>query len=96
MNHAHHPERLGDGHDGTGAADVPGGPERSCHARHEAHAGRDKHAGHSVEMFWGMLVLSIPAVVWAPMIQQWFGYTAPGDAVASPWIPAAFGTFVFL
>ena len=29
------------------------------------------------------------------MIQHWFGYTAPGGAEASRWIPAVFGRPVF-
>ncbi len=61
--------------------------------------GHDKHAGHSVEMFrrkfWGTLLLSIPTIVWAPMIQHWFGYEARGGPVASRWVPAIFGTLVF-
>jgi P-type Cu2+ transporter len=61
--------------------------------------GHDRHAGHSVEMFrekfWGTLLLSIPTLVWAPMIQHWFGYEAPGGPLASRWIPAIFGTLVF-
>jgi P-type Cu2+ transporter len=72
------------------------------HARHDADhgaGGHDKHAGHSVEMFrqkfWGTLLLSIPTLVWAPMIQHWFGYEATGGALASRWIPAIFGTLVF-
>ena len=60
----------------------------------------DKHAGHSVEMFrqkfWGTLALSIPTIVWAPMIQHWFHFEAPGGPVASRWIPAIFGTAVFV
>jgi Cu2+-exporting ATPase len=67
--------------------------------RRDQHAGHDKHAGHTVEMFrqkfWGTLLLSVPTVLWAPMIQQWFGYEAPGGAVASRWIPALFGSLVF-
>ncbi|HEU4764430.1 MAG TPA: heavy metal translocating P-type ATPase [Candidatus Eisenbacteria bacterium] len=46
--------------------------------------------------FWGTLLLSIPTLVWAPMIQRWFGYEAPGGPAASRWISAAFGTGVFL
>ena len=77
----------------------------STHDGHGAHgadhggSGHDKHAGHSVEMFrqkfWGTLLLSIPTIIWAPMIQHWFGYEAPGGSVASRWIPAVFGTLVF-
>src|SRR5262249_11649283 len=75
---------------------------------YDAHAGHggthepgrhDKHAGHSVEMFrqkfWGTLALSIPTIVWAPMIQHWFHYEAPGGPAASRWIPGVFGTAVF-
>src|SRR5262245_52318285 len=77
--------------------------------QHDAHPGRgtthdpsrhDKHAGHSVEMFrqkfWGTLALSIPTIVWAPMIQHWFQFEAPGGPVATHWIPAIFGTLVFV
>jgi Cu2+-exporting ATPase len=45
--------------------------------------------------FWGTLLLSVPVVFWAPMIQEWFGYTAPGDPAAARWIPAFFGVLVF-
>jgi P-type Cu2+ transporter len=60
--------------------------------------GHDKHAGHSVEMFrnrfWVALVLTVPALVWEPMLQDWFGYRAP-DFPGSRFIPAVFGTIVF-
>src|SRR5262245_17814879 len=82
-------------------------PDTAAHG-HDAHvahgadhggSGHDKHAGHSVEMFrqkfWGTLLLSIPTVIWAPMIQHWFGYEAPGGPAASRWIPAVFGSLVF-
>src|SRR5215467_14402326 len=78
-NHAHHAHEAAGAHNGVG--------------------GHDKHAGHSVGMFrqkfWGTLLLSIPTVIWAPMIQHWFGYEAPGGPVASRGVPAAFGTLVF-
>jgi P-type Cu2+ transporter len=47
------------------------------------------------EKLRGTLLLSIPTIIWAPMIEQWFGYEAPGGAVASRWIPAVFGSAVF-
>jgi P-type Cu2+ transporter len=71
-----------------------------AHPPHHGAGGHDKHAGHSVEMFrqkfWGTLLLSIPTLIWAPMIQHWFRYTAPGGAVTSRWVPAIFGTLVFV
>ena len=75
--------------------------EHAGHGGHDRqeHRGHDKHAGHSAAMFrqkfWGTFLLSIPTVFWAPMIQQWFGYSAPGGAAAARWIPAVFGTLVF-
>jgi Cu2+-exporting ATPase len=47
------------------------------------------------QKFWGTLLLSIPTVLWAPMIQHWFGYEAPGGPAASRWVSAVFGTLVF-
>ena len=47
------------------------------------------------DKFWGTLLLSIPTIVWAPMIQHWFGYQAPGGAAVSRWVPAVFGSLVF-
>ncbi len=70
-------------------------PDGSGHAEHSGH---DKHAGHSAEMFkrkfWGTLLLSVPTLVWAPMLQHWFGYAAPSFPGAR-YIPAVFGTLVF-
>ena len=65
---------------------------------HETHAAHDRHAGHSAEMFrkkfWGTLALSIPTLIWAPMLQRWFHYTAPTFHGAR-FIPAIFGAAVF-
>jgi P-type Cu2+ transporter len=65
---------------------------------HSAHAGHDKHAGHSVEMFrdrfWICLALTIPALIWEPMLQEWFDYRAP-PFPGSIFIPAIFGSLVF-
>ena len=65
----------------------------------ESHAGHDKHAGHSVAMFrdkfWVSLLLTLPALVWGHMLQGAIGYSAPRFA-GSAWIPAVFGTAVFV
>jgi P-type Cu2+ transporter len=65
---------------------------------HSGHRGHDKHAGHSVEMFrdrfWVCLALTIPALIWEPMLQEWFGYQAPVFPGAEL-IPALFGSVVF-
>jgi len=71
------------------------------HASHklsEAHAGHDRHAGHSVAMFrdkfWLSFALTIPVVFWSSDVQHWLGYTAPSFP-GSNLIPAILGTIVF-
>ena len=46
------------------------------------------------QKFWGTLALSIPTLVWAPMLQRWFHYTAPAFPGARL-ISALFGTAVY-
>jgi P-type Cu2+ transporter len=59
----------------------------------------DKHAGHSVAMFrdkfWISLLLTLPTLVWGHMLQQALGYTAP-NFYGLEWLPAIFGTAVFV
>ena len=66
---------------------------------HGTQGGHDKHAGHSVAMFrdkfWISLLLTIPTLIWGHMLQRAFGYTPPAVPGAR-WIPAVFGTAVFL
>jgi Cu2+-exporting ATPase len=92
--HAHHEPTPASR---TGSPAHHGRPDG--HADHGAHAAHDRHAGHSVEMFrrkfWGTLLLSLPTIVWSPMVQHWLGYEAWGGAAASRMIPAVFGTLVF-
>jgi Cu2+-exporting ATPase len=75
------------------------GHDTGAHEGRGAHEGHDKHAGHSVAMFrdkfWISLGLTIPTLVWGPMLQRALGYTAPSFP-GSQWIPAVFGTAVFL
>ena len=77
-----HPEHHGRG--GHGASD---------------HSGHDKHAGHSVAMFrdkfWISLLLTLPTLAWGHMLQRALGYTAP-NFPGSQWVPAVFGTAVFV
>src|SRR5574340_463107 len=79
------------GHQPHGGDEEPAGHERheghqqpADHERHEGReqpAGHERHEGHSVAMFrdrfWLTLALTVPTVVWSPMIQMWFGYSAP-------------------
>ena len=46
------------------------------------------------DRFWLSFALTIPVVVWAPMIQEWFGYTAPSFP-GSTWLSPVLGTVIF-
>jgi P-type Cu2+ transporter len=96
--HRHHEEHAADAPTlAPGHAEETEAVDAARRAR-SSHVGHDKHAGHSVEMFrnrfWVALVLTAPALVWEPMLQDWFGYRAP-DFPGSRFIPAVFGTIVF-
>jgi Cu2+-exporting ATPase len=81
---------LHEGHEGH--------DEHQGHDKHEGHESHARHAGHSVEMFrdkfWGSAALTIPTLVWSPMIQQWLGLRAP-TFPGSKYVPAVFGTILF-
>ena len=68
------------------------------HAGHMAHGGHGDHAGHADVFrtrFWVSLILSIPVVLFSPMVQDWLGYSLPsfpGDNLIAP----VLGTFVFI
>ena len=70
-------------------------PAPSGHGEAGAH---DRHEGHTVAMFrdrfWITLLLSIPTLVWSGMAQM-VGFSPPAFP-GSPYIPALFGTAVYL
>ncbi len=92
MSHEHH-------HDPSDHVSTP--VIEHEHSGHDSHhgGGHDKHAGHSVAMFrdrfWMSLLLTLPVVFYSPMIQEWFGYTAP-EFPGSDWIAPVLGTVIFL
>ncbi len=64
-----------------------GAPGETQQNAHEGHGGHGDHAAQFRDRFWLTLVLSVPVVIWSPMIQDWFGYTAPqfaGDQLIAP------------
>ncbi len=75
----------GDGHQD----DDPG------HAAHDGHGGHEDHAAQFRDRFWLTMVLSVPVVLWAPMIQEWFGYSAPGFP-GEAWLAPVLGSIIFV
>lgn len=54
---------------------------------HDSHGGHGAHAGHGVDhtghelmfrnRFWVCLLLTIPVLLYSPMLQEWFGFSMP-------------------
>lgn len=62
------------------------------------HAGHVDHSGHEDmfrRRFWVSLLLSIPVLLYTPMLQMWFGFTMP-NFMGSQWITPVFSIVVFL
>jgi P-type Cu2+ transporter len=72
--------------------ETPGGDAQHDHAGggHD----HDDHAAMFRDRFWLSLALTVPVVVWAPMIQEWFDYTAPSFP-GSGWLAPVLGTVLF-
>ena len=101
MNHAMHNE-----HAGHEMAEKPMHDTHMDHtshttdntqAKHPKHANHADHSGHE-EMFrrrfWGSLLLSIPVLIFSPMIQELLGYSIPSFS-GSYWIPFIFSLIIF-
>lgn len=96
MDHRVHARGEGNNHGGHGGHGSGGG---NGHGGHEDHAG---HADMFRQRFWIALVLTVPLVVLAEMIQDWFGYSIPefpADAAVAPVLGAViffYGGWPFL
>ncbi len=70
-----------------------------AHGAHEmdGHGAHVDHSGHEDmfrRRFWVSLVLSIPVLLYSPMIQAWFGFTMP-EFPGSQWITPGISTIIF-
>jgi Cu2+-exporting ATPase len=105
----HKPSGAVAGHGVHGSAEPIGrgpaagsAPASERHAMHSAEHGRHgaahvDHTGHEAmfrRRFWISLILSIPVLAYSPMIQAWFGFTAP-PFPGSPWVTPLFSIIVF-
>ena len=88
--HDHHHETHGDhnSHASHGKHDDRG--EHGDHQSHHAHMVADFR-----RRFWISLVVSIPVVLLAPLIQQFFGVKGLWDFPGDSYIPFGFATIVF-
>ena len=97
MNHTDHNEHLHMQH-GEMANQQPAGLSRQA-GDHQAmdHSAHADHTGHEQmfrRRFWVCLVLTIPVLLFSPMIQTWFGFHMP-EFPGSQLIGPAFAILIF-
>ena len=73
-------------HQGHGSQDSHGG--------HDGHAGHGDHVAMFRRLFWGSLVLAVPAVLLSPMFADLLGYSLP-DQPGIDWVSPALGTVLY-
>lgn len=101
-DHTHHPDHASHEHhadpDTHGQAMPHDHPHSALDEDHHVH-GHGEHAGHSTAMFrdrfWWSLILSIPVVIFSPMVAHLLGYHLPAFP-GSTWIPPVLGTIIFV
>ena len=72
-------------------------PRDSHLAAGSGHTGHIDHTGHETmfrRRFWVCLGLSLPVILYSPMIQEWFGFRPP-TFPGSQWITPLFSVIVF-
>jgi Cu2+-exporting ATPase len=85
----------------TGVHEEPVEHRVTDHGEHRAGARQVAHADHTGHeqvfrrRFWVCLALSIPVLLYSPMLQEWLGFTMPAFP-GSPWIVPIFSVIVFL
>jgi P-type Cu2+ transporter len=75
---------------------------QEAHGAHEMHpqmhTGHVDHTGHEEmfrKRFWVSLLLSIPVLLYTPMLQMWFGFMMP-EFPGSQWVAPLFSVIVFV
>ncbi|MCW5860755.1 MAG: hypothetical protein KIS63_20845, partial [Caldilineales bacterium] len=66
------------------------------HQRHSGH--QADHTGHEImfrNRFWICLALSVPVLLYSPMLQEWFSFSMP-EFTGSNWIGPLFAALVFV
>ncbi len=72
--------------------DMHGMEKATDHSQHTDHSG---HEDMFRRRFWVSLLLSIPVLLYTPMLQMWFGFMMP-EFLGSQWVAPLFSVIVFL
>ncbi|MBZ0296526.1 MAG: copper-translocating P-type ATPase [Anaerolineae bacterium] len=72
--------------------------DHSSHQHNHGHKGHVDHTGHEMmfrNRFWVCLVLTVPVLLFSPMVQEWFGFSMP-EFPGSQLIGPVFAIAIFL
>jgi P-type Cu2+ transporter len=83
------------GHDAVDHAAMGHGTHDEAAGGHGAHADHTGHEGMFRQRFWVSLLLSIPVLLYSPMLQMLLGFTMPAFP-GSQWIEPLFSIVIFL
>lgn len=89
----------GDGHTHVGHS--PAGMAHGAHGGHGAHGDHGAHVDHTGheqmfrQRFWVCLALTVPVLLYSPMLQEWLGFSMPAFP-GSSWIAPVFSVIIFL
>jgi len=106
--HNQHRDPTHDGHDADHDAHAGHDAMRSGQMDHTEYKGHGDHGsghgGHGVDhtgheqmfrkRFWANLVLTIPVLLFSPMLQEWLGFSMP-EFPGSRWVGPAFAIAIF-
>lgn len=71
------------------------GHDNHDHGSHEHHADHTGHEQMFRQRFWVSLILTIPVLLFSPMIQEWFGFSMP-EFPGSELVGPGFAIIIFL
>jgi Cu2+-exporting ATPase len=103
--HTTHNQHRDPTHDSHGADHDAMRSGQMDHTEHKDHGGHGSgHGGHGVDhtgheqmfrkRFWANLVLTIPVLLFSPMLQEWLGFSMP-EFPGSRWVGPAFAIAIF-
>lgn len=91
--HTQHPAATSEQHEHVHQPAATG--PQTAHDTHRAHVDHTGHEDMFRRRFWVSLVLTIPVLLFSPMLQDWFGFSMP-EFTGDRWIGPVFAIAIFL
>ena len=92
--HEAHADHDTSGHAGRHMSEHAGRQDHADHDMHAGDGGHGDHVGQFRRLFWIMLVVAVPTILFSPMFAEIIGYSLPDNALI-PWISPVLGTVLY-